>query len=99
MSAEACRALTERLLAESGGDAASKNPQGLRQAVGATGRTMIRLHAIEGELRRQGCDTSAGADFEAPSSMMGPPPPPRTPGVSFEPGRPMVDVRPPAERR
>jgi hypothetical protein len=98
MGAEACRALTERLLAESGGGAASGDPQNLRQAVGATGRTVIRLHAIEGELRRQGCDTSGG-DFDAPQSMMGSPPPPPTAGVTFEPGKPMVDVRPASQRR
>jgi hypothetical protein len=97
LGAQACRALVERLLAEAEGSAASENPQNLRQAVGATGRTVIRLHAIEGELRRQGCDTSGG-NFEAPVSMMGPAPPPSTPGVTFQPGKPMVDVRPPSER-
>jgi hypothetical protein len=99
LGAEACRALLERLMAQNeAGFEAGGDPKSITEAVGSTSRTMIRLHAIEAELRRQGCDTRS-RPFEAPVSMMGPAPAAPPPGVSFEPGRPMVDVSPASERR
>jgi hypothetical protein len=59
------------------------------------------LRAVAAELRSRGCDTRAHADepFQPMVSRMGNAPPPSTmgapptEGVSFAPGRPMVDVR------
>jgi hypothetical protein len=64
-------------------------------------RAIAAVRGVGEELRRRGCDTRAHADqpFAAVSNRMGSAPPPRargappTEGVSFEPGRPMVDVR------
>lgn len=62
-------------------------------------RAIAAVNAVGAELRRQGCDTSAHADRpfaqvsnqmgSAPASAMGAP---SAEGVSFHPGRPMVDV-------
>ena len=72
------------------------DPDNLGQAVGQTAKMAIRLHAMEAELRRNGCDTrSAGSVGGFPESAMGDPDvaptdsPPE--GISFEPGRPMID--------
>jgi hypothetical protein len=64
-------------------------------------RAIAAVRAVAEELRRRGCDTSAHANepFAGVSNRMGNAPPPSAmgappaEGVSFEPGRPMVDVR------
>jgi hypothetical protein len=64
-------------------------------------RAIAAVRAVGEELRRRGCDTRAHANepFQPMVSRMGNPPPPGamgappTEGVSFQPGRPMVDVR------
>lgn len=66
-------------------------PQNLRQAVGNGARTVMALHAVEAELRRQGCSTNGGGGFQPVSNAMGSGGPAQ-PGTSFEPGRPMIDV-------
>jgi hypothetical protein len=95
-SAEHCRELMERLLAQNAGQLAAGRPDNAADAIRQTARTAIGLHGIEGELRRNGCDTSSPG-FQGVSNQMGSPmsssggssPPP---GVSFEAGRPMVDL-------
>jgi len=56
-------------------------------------RAIAAVRATEAELRSRGCDTSAHADapFQPAMSRMGSAPQSHD-GVSFEPGRPMVDV-------
>jgi hypothetical protein len=64
-------------------------------------RAIAAVHAVGEELRARGCDTRAHANepFQPVSNRMGNAPPhgamgpPPTEGTSFEPGRPMVDVR------
>ena len=89
-----CQQLEQDLLmANSGG--LTGRPENLKEGLGNGARTVIRLHAVEGELRRQGCDTSGrgGGDFaDVESRMAGEGPPPEAGGVNFEPGQPMVDV-------
>jgi hypothetical protein len=89
-SAAQCRELTEKLLTANAPSMAG-DPQSLSQGVGNVAQMAIALHAAEAELRRQGCDTSGGADgtFSHVSNQMGRPP---IGGVTFEPGKPMVDV-------
>ena len=62
-------------------------------------RAIAAVRESAAELRSRGCDTSAHADqgFAPVSNRMGNAPPsamdvPRSDGVSFAPGRPMVDV-------
>src|SRR4051812_30210171 len=63
-------------------------------------RAIAAVRAVAAELRSRGCDTHAHADepFQPMVSRMGNAPPsamaaPPAEGVSFAPGRPMVDVR------
>lgn len=94
LSREECQELEVRLL-EGSGAGTDGEPASLGQAVGGTAKNVMRLHAVEAELRRRGCDTSGGGrDFEAVSDEMsqggiaaGP-----EPGVDHRPGRPMVDL-------
>lgn len=92
-SAARCRELVEGLLLANAGSESIDRPDNLRQAAANTARIAIRLHAIEAELRRNGCPTDGSGPFEPISEEMGPAEPRRQPGVSFEPGRPMVNVR------
>ena len=75
-------------------------PESLGEAVGSTAKTVIRLHAMEAELRRNGCPTERTGGFEQVtdtmsqgSESMGQGPSADIPveGVSFKPGQPMVD--------
>lgn len=51
-------------------------PEGFRQGMGEGAKTIMRLHAMEAELRRNGCDTSGNSgEFRAPEQLMGPPEP------------------------
>ena len=78
----------------------AERPEDLPEAVGNTARIAIRLHAMEAELRRNGCPTERTRDFgeisdEMSKGGMGSPPPVGdipVEGVSFEPGKPMIDV-------
>jgi hypothetical protein len=66
-------------------------PENLTQGVGNGAQMVVRLHAIEAELRRQGCDTNQIADggfAELESAIMEGDPN----AVRFEPGKPMVNV-------
>lgn len=108
-SAAECEALTRSLLEANAPVGAGDRPENLRQAFGNGARVIMTLNAVEAELRRQGCDTrgrGGGDRFEGARSAMGAAPPPAAagaapppPGTSFEPGRPMVDVRPGADTR
>ena len=66
-------------------------PRNLRQAVGNGARTIMALHAVEAELRRQGCSTNGGGGAQPVSNAMGGAGG-ALPDTSFAPGRPMVDV-------
>jgi len=82
-TAAECQQIQERLLMANAGDLGERS-------MAAGTRTIMRVHAVEGELRRQGCDTSfRGDDFAPVSNAMGSPPPE---GVTIQPGQPMVDV-------
>ena len=90
-----CVELEERMLAANAGAGAGDRPDTLKQAVGGTARTIVMLGAVQAELRRLGCPSGGGpggGGFTPVSEQMGrgggePPH-----GVTFESGRPMVDV-------
>ena len=94
-----CRELIERF--ESGAFAsADPRPRDLSGAMGQTAGTAIKLHAVEAEMRRNGCDTSGPAgEFTPITTQMTRGPDPFASGtlsetdVSFEAGKPMVNVR------
>lgn len=84
-------------------------PGNLTQAIGGTAKTVMRLSAMEAELRRRGCPTNGNdGPFRPVHREMGPADPTgddaptgdnaaigdTRSGVSFEPGKPMVDVTP-----
>jgi len=105
-SAAECEALVRGLLEANAPAGAGERPQNLRQAFGNGARMVMTLSAVEAELRRQGCDTSGrgrgGDRFEGARSAMRDLPPAAAPpaaGANFEPGQPMVDVRPGAGTR
>ncbi len=93
-----CRELIRRF--ESGAFAsADPQPRDLSDAMGQTAGTAMKLHAFEAELRRNGCDTSrpAGEFRPVTTEMKRDPfasgPSPRESDVSFETGKPMMNVR------
>jgi hypothetical protein len=87
-SAAECQELEQQLLEANA--PADRNPL----------RAIAAVRAVQSELRSRGCDTGAHADrpFQQVSNRMGSAPPasamgaPPPEGVSFAPGRPMVDV-------
>ena len=85
-----CQQLMQQLLmANSGG--LDPTPDNLRQGIGNGAQTVMRIHAVEAELRRQGC-ASIGTeqDFAEIESLMGDPE--ATGEVRYVPGQPMIDV-------
>jgi hypothetical protein len=104
-SAAECQELTRNLLEANAPAGAGERPANLRQAFGNGARVIMTLNAVEAELRRQGCDTNGrggGDRFEAARNAMGAAPPPGSPpvaGANFQPGQPMVDVRPGSDTR
>lgn len=80
----------------------AERPDNLPDAVGNTAKMAIRLHAMEAELRRNGCPTERRRDFTEVSDEMSKggqsgmasqaPVPEPVEGISFEPGKPMIDV-------
>lgn len=81
----------------------AERPENLKQAVGNTARIAIRLHAMDAELRRNGCPTERSRGFAevsdemskgGESSLPSQAPAADIPveGISFEPGKPMVDL-------
>ncbi|HET9428633.1 MAG TPA: hypothetical protein VFO69_09770 [Allosphingosinicella sp.] len=96
-----CQQLEQDLLMANSGGLGGR-PESFKEGIGSGAQTIMRLHAVEAELRRQGCDTNrrGGGDVaDVDSRMLGAGPPPEmdeaagTGGVNFEPGQPMVDVR------
>jgi hypothetical protein len=87
-----CIAMEESMLLSA---APRSEPDNLKQAVGSTAQTAMRLGAIQAELRRRGCAGGGpgGPGGFAPISQQmtgdGNPPPA---GTTFEAGRPMMDV-------
>jgi hypothetical protein len=87
-----CQQLEEQLLLANSGGLGGR-PENLQQGLGNGAQTIMRLHAVEAELRRQGCDTSGGgSNFEPVSDRMSEGGSGGPAGVNFEPGQPMVDV-------
>lgn len=79
-----------------------ERPDNLPDAVGNTAKMAIRLHAMEAELRRNGCPTERPRGFTEVTDEMSKggdggmasqaPAPEPVEGISFEPGKPMIDV-------
>lgn len=103
LDAAACQRMKQEWI-ESGalaGDGGYDRPDDLGSAIGDTAKVAIKLHAMDAELRRQGCSTRFEAGFKeveqrmtaAPSDMPRPSVQPRDGNVSFEPGKPMVDLK------
>lgn len=69
-SAETCQALMDRFERSNEAAGSSANPEGLGQAVGQTAKAVIRLHAMEAELRRSGCSTENGGQFRQVTSTL-----------------------------
>ncbi|RZI74482.1 MAG: hypothetical protein EOP13_08540 [Pseudomonas sp.] len=67
---ERCRELMADFAAANGIAGAGKEPANLSQAIGNTSRTVMRLHAMKAELRRNGCSTDGnwGSDLEDSTS-------------------------------
>lgn len=88
-----CEALMAKFERENMAAGLGDDPQSLGQGVGQTAKMVIRLHAMEAELRRNGCDTrSAGsAGFTEVTSEMGDPEMAPPEEVTIVPGRPMID--------
>jgi hypothetical protein len=95
LSREECQELEVRLLQASGAGT-DGDPASLGQAVGGTAKNMLRLNAVEGELKRRGCDTSGGGTFEPVSDQMSEGLAAAQDGsgheVNLEPGKPMLDL-------
>ena len=99
-SQDECRAMAEELLMANA--PRGTEPTNLTQAAGQSATIVMRLAAVEKELQRRGCDTNAPpGEFRPVRSEMvraDPNPPSDHPpmrnedGVSFEPGKPMIDV-------
>jgi hypothetical protein len=102
-----CDALMERFEMENMAAGFAERPESLTKAVGNTAKIAIRLHAMEAELRRNGCPTDHRTDFTEVSDEMskgeggreGPIVDIPVEGVSFKPGQPMVDPTPAKIRR
>lgn len=87
---EHCRRLMDQMTQENEAAHINQRPETLRQAAGTAAQVIIRLNAMHDQLRRNGClNLQNGNNFSPVSNRMGPA---RAGGVSFEPGRPMVDV-------
>jgi len=72
-SEEFCRELMEKFVASNEANRESAGePHSLGQAIGAGAKTVIRLNAMEAELRRQGCPTESSSGFKKVESRMGP---------------------------
>lgn len=84
---------------------AGGRPNGLREAMGATAATVVRLNGYEAERRRLGCpDARNDGPFRPASDTMGggdAAPPDAGPGNQrpYDPAAPMLDPTPPADRR
>lgn len=98
-SADECRDLAEQMMHPPRvGPSPPENATNLAIAIGGTAKSILKLGAMEAELRRAGCDTSGNGQFQPVSNMMGSAPPPPSgrghdsqPDVIIEPGKPMID--------
>lgn len=80
-------------------EAGERQPASLSAAMGDTARTVMTLHAVEGERRRLGCKDADPNSFTAPTQLMraaDDAPAQTRDGVSFVPGKPMIDPSAPA---
>jgi hypothetical protein len=87
-----CQELMNRFEASNMAAGAGGRPSSITGAIGQTAQTAMRLHAMDAEMRRAGCDSGpADGGFVEPRNEMGEAAPPVA-GVTFKPGQPMVDV-------
>jgi hypothetical protein len=74
------------------GEAVPQRAGNLRAAMGERSRAAMKIASLEQDMRRAGCDTSGRGPFPQVEQRMRPASaPPAQDGVSFEPGKPMVD--------
>jgi hypothetical protein len=90
----ACAELFARLDAGALGSVDQMHQDSLRDAVGDTMTTVMKLSAYDAALRRNGCSPGDGNDFQPVKNTMGTARSHQRArdGVSFEAGKPMVDV-------
>lgn len=87
-SEEFCRELMEKFVAANQANREIEGePRGLGQAIGAGAKTILRLNAMEAELRRQGCPTEPTGGFKDVQSKMGPAEPEMLPAETPPGGR------------
>jgi hypothetical protein len=102
----ACARLFERFQEANMAAGAGGRPESLKGAIGQVAATGVRLNAFDAEQRRLGCQHRDGSsDFKSVESSMGASLGDSSSGtssdgaVNFTPGQPMIDPRPPGERR
>jgi hypothetical protein len=79
-SAEDCQKLLDGF-AERNMAAIDRHPQGFKQGMAEGAKNIMRLHAMEAELRRNGCDTNQDGDFKPVEQQM----------VATEPGPGVIE--------
>lgn len=99
-----CEALVDRIQQQGAGSIMARSTEpagreaGLRGAIGDVAQINLQLNAIDTELRNAGCnpDHPSRTKFRPVNDSMFADDPAHDahPDVSFEPGKPMVDVRP-----
>lgn len=104
-TAENCAALMQRFEDENLSETDRRTQTSGTDAAADVAKTMIRLNAMEGEMRRNGCPLNKGYETKSVESVMAPADPPSSSGMSapVDPssyGKPMVDsMGRPVERR
>lgn len=104
-SAETCQKLIDAMTDDNRLALGNGQPGNLTQGFANGAHTLMRLNAMEAELRRNGCDTNNDGSFHAVRSEMGPADPPGEPesrpewssratGSYTAADRPMLDPRP-----
>jgi hypothetical protein len=101
-TAENCAALMQRFEDENLSETDRRTQTSGADAAADYAKTMIRLNAMEAEMRRNGCPPNKGYESKTVESAMAPADPPASP-APIDPnsyGKPMVDsMGRPAERR
>lgn len=97
-----CQKIMNGMMAGNMAAGIGERPNNLTQAVGNTAKTVMQIAATGAQLRQAGCPEAKGGEFESVSDVMrsgsegdGTPRSrnrDRDRNVSFEPGKPMIDV-------
>lgn len=94
--AATCQRLLDRMTDGNLAATPQERPGSLSQAMGGTAKTIMRLNAEQQQLRQAGCPTNDDGAFRPVESQMAPAEPSidsqDSGNVSFEPGKPMIDV-------